>query len=111
MKKISKKKIISSSKEAVSEIQDGSIVSIGGFGGIGIPENLLEALLKHDVHDLTIVSNHTGQGEQGLSALIKQKKVKKLICSYAFHKNSYIFLDLFISKEIELEQVPQGILA
>ena len=57
------KKIIPSSYEAVSEIQDGSIVSIGGFGGIGIPENLLEALLKHDVCDLTIVSNLAGQGE------------------------------------------------
>ena len=111
MKKISKKKISSSSLEAVSEIKNGSVVSIGGFGGIGIPENLLEALLKHDVCNLTIVSNHAGQGERGLSALIKQKKVKKLICSYAFHKNSYIFRDLFLSKEIELEQVPQGTLA
>ena len=77
MKKISKKKISPSSLEAVSEIKNGSVVSIGGFGGIGIPENLLEALLKHDVCNLTIVSNHAGQGERGLSALIKQKKSKK----------------------------------
>lgn len=111
MKTFSKNKVVSSSLKAISEIKDEAIISIGGFGGVGIPENLLAALLNHNVQNLTIVSNHAGQGEQGLAALINQKKVKKLICSYAFHKNSYIFRDLFLSKEIELEQVPQGTLA
>ena len=84
MKTFSKNKVVSSSLKAISEIKDEAIISIGGFGGVGIPANLLAALLNHNVQNLTIVSNHAGQGEQGLAALINQIKEKKPFPIYIY---------------------------
>lgn len=38
------KRILTSFVEAVSDIQDGATLMVGGFGLVGIPENLIVAL-------------------------------------------------------------------
>lgn len=104
-------KIIGSAAEAVSEIHDGAIVMIGGFGEAGSPIELIHALIDHGSKNLTVVSNNTGSGHVGLAALIENKQVSKTICSFPRTANSKVFPELYNAGEIELELVPQGTLA
>tara|TARA_B100001758_G_scaffold247950_1_gene268949 strand:+ start:14673 stop:15386 length:714 start_codon:yes stop_codon:yes gene_type:complete len=104
-------KQVNSLQDAVSEICDGSIIMIGGFGEAGSPIELIHALIDQGAKNLTVVSNNTGSGHIGLAALIANKQVKKMICSFPRTANSTVFPDLYRDGEIELELVPQGTLA
>lgn len=104
-------KQVTSLSEAVSEIYDGATVMIGGFGEAGSPIELIHALIDHGAKDLTLVSNNTGSGQVGLAALIANRQVKKIICSFPRTANSTVFPELYNAGEIELELVPQGTLA
>lgn len=104
-------KIVNSVAEAVSGIFDGATVMISGFGEAGSPIELIHALIDHGAKDLTIVSNNTGNGHIGLAALIENKQVKKMICSFPRTAQSVVFPELYCRSEIELELVPQGTLA
>lgn len=104
-------KIVSTASEAVKDIKDGSVIMISGFGEAGSPLELIHALIDQGARDLTIVSNNTGSGHVGLAALIEQKRVRKMICSFPRTANSTVFPDLYSKGEIELELVPQGTLA
>jgi len=104
------KQVISLS-EAVSEIYDGATVMIGGFGEAGSPIELIHALIDQGAKNLTVVSNNTGSGNVGLAALIANRQVKKMICSFPRTANSTVFPKLYGAGEIELELVPQGTLA
>ncbi len=104
-------KIVESIEAAVADIADGSIILIGGFGTAGMPFNLVDALLAQGARDLTIVSNNAGNGETGLAALLKAKRVRKIICSLPRQTDSHVFDGLYRAGEIELEVVPQGNLA
>jgi len=104
-------KQVSSLSKAVSEIPDGATVMIGGFGEAGSPVELIHALIDHGAKNLTVVSNNTGSGHVGLAALIENKQVKKMICSFPRTANSTVFPELYNAGEIELELVPQGTLA
>ncbi|MCX7609977.1 MAG: 3-oxoacid CoA-transferase subunit A [Ignavibacterium sp.] len=104
-------KIYSSPAEAVADIFDGATILISGFGEAGSPIELIHALIDHGAKNLTIVSNNTGSGHVGLAALIENKQVKKVICSFPKTANSVVFPELYKKGEIELELVPQGTLA
>lgn len=104
-------KIVQSPAEAVAGIFDGATIMISGFGEAGSPIELIHALIDHGAKDLTIVSNNTGSGYIGLAALIANNQVRKVICSFPKSANSFVFPDLYVKGEIELELVPQGTLA
>ena len=104
-------KQVNSVHDAVANINDGATVMIGGFGEAGSPIELIHALIDHGAKDLTVVNNNTGSGHVGLAALIENKRVAKMICSFPKSANSFVFPDLFKKGEIELELVPQGTLA
>lgn len=104
-------KVYQSAEDAVKDIQDGSVIMIGGFGLAGMPAELINALITQGAKDLTIVNNNAGNGETGLAALLKAGRIKKIICSFPRQIDSYIFDNLYHSGEIELELVPQGTLA
>ncbi|WP_139851199.1 3-oxoacid CoA-transferase subunit A [Acinetobacter pullicarnis] len=104
-------KIFNSAKDIVKDIHDGATIAVGGFGGSGMPDQLIDALIEQGAKDLTIVSNNAGNGDQGLAALLKAHQVRKLICSFPRQKDAYVFEDLYRNKAIELEIVPQGTLA
>lgn len=104
-------KIVGSVKEAVADIFDGAMVMISGFGEAGSPIELIHALIDQGAKDLTVVSNNTGSGHVGLAALIANRQVKKMICSFPRTANSKVFPELYHNGEIELELVPQGTLA
>jgi 3-oxoadipate CoA-transferase alpha subunit len=104
-------KLIASVAEAVKDVQDGATVMIGGFGTAGMPAELIDALIAQGAGDLTIVNNNAGNGETGLAALLKAKRVRKIICSFPRQVDSHHFDALHRSGQIELELVPQGNLA
>lgn len=104
-------KRVSSAAEAVVNVFDGATVMIGGFGEAGSPVELIHALIDQGARDLTVVSNNTGSGEVGLAALLKERRVTKVICSFPRTANSTVFPDLYREGFTELELVPQGTLA
>jgi 3-oxoadipate CoA-transferase alpha subunit len=103
--------ILGSALEAVADTPDGSTVLIGGFGAAGQPVALIEALLASDARDLTVVSNNAGNGDHGLAALIRDRRVRKIVCSFPRQSDSWHFDAAWRAGEIELELVPQGNLA
>jgi 3-oxoadipate CoA-transferase alpha subunit len=104
-------KQIGTPAEAVKEIFDGATVMIGGFGEAGSPIELIHALIDQGTKELTVVNNNTGSGHVGLAALIENRQVRKMICSFPRTANSLVFPELYRAGEIELELVPQGTLA
>ena len=104
-------KIFPSAAAAVADVHDGATVMIGGFGTAGMPSELIDALIAQGARALTIVNNNAGNGETGLAALLKGKRVRKIICSFPRQTDSHVFDALYRAGEIELELVPQGNLA
>ena len=96
---------------ALAGLQDGATVLIGGFGKAGQPVELIDALLRTDVGDLTVVNNNAGNGTLGLAALLAAGRVRKIICSFPRQSDSFVFDELYRAGKIELELVPQGNLA
>ena len=103
--------IVSNADEAVSGIEDGSTVLIGGFGPAGQPVELIDALIRSGIKDLTVINNNAGNGRVGLAALLANGQVRKIICSFPRQADSYIFDDLYRAGKVDLEVVPQGNLA
>jgi 3-oxoadipate CoA-transferase alpha subunit len=104
-------KLSQSLEAAVAGIHDGATVLIGGFGTAGQPAELIDALIAQGARNLTIVNNNAGNGETGLAALLKARRVRKIICSFPRQADSQIFDALYRAGEIELELTPQGNLA
>ena len=100
--------ILGSALEAVAGIGDGATVLIGGFGSAGQPVALIEALLEGGASELTVVSNNAGNGEFGLAALIREGRVRKIVCSFPRQSDSWHFDQAWRAGAIELELVPQG---
>ncbi|WP_027865633.1 3-oxoacid CoA-transferase subunit A [Massilia alkalitolerans] len=104
-------KTCASLEQAVAGIPDGATIMIGGFGNAGMPSALIDALLAQGARELTIVNNNAGNGETGLAALIREKRVRKMICSFPRQHDSHHFDALYRAGGIELELTPQGNLA
>ena len=103
--------VVGDADEAVAGIEDGSTVLIGGFGTAGQPIELIDALIRSGVSDLTVVNNNAGNGRVGLAALLANGQVRKIICSFPRQADSYVFDELYRAGKVELELVPQGTLA
>jgi len=98
-------------QSAVADIPDGASVMVGGFGTAGMPDELIDALIEHGARGLTIINNNAGNGDAGLAALIANKRVAKVVCSFPRQSDSWHFDKAYQAGEIELELVPQGNLA
>lgn len=103
------KKIYTDFESAIENIADGMTIMVGGFGIVGIPENLIQALQKKGTKDLTVISNNCGIDDWGLGLLLKDKQISKMIASYVGENKE--FERQFLSGELEVELVPQGTLA
>lgn len=104
-------KIVESAQVAVADVPDGATILIGGFGGAGMPHELIDALIDQGARDLVVVSNNAGNGESGIAALLKAGRVRKIVCSFPRQADSQVFDDLYRRGAIETELVPQGNLA
>ncbi|XP_068995258.1 succinyl-CoA:3-ketoacid coenzyme A transferase 1, mitochondrial isoform X2 [Embiotoca jacksoni] len=95
--------------EAVKDIPNGATILVGGFGLCGIPENLINSLLKTGVKALTAVSNNAGVDNFGLGLLLQTKQIKRMISSYVGENAE--FERQYLAGELEVELTPQGTLA
>src|SRR2546428_3383741 len=102
-------KVVDSADRAVRDIQNGATLVVGGFGLCGIPENLINALVKRRVQNLICVSNNAGVDDWGLGLLLQTKQIRKMVSSYVGENAE--FERQFLSGELEVEFVPQGTLA
>ena len=104
-------KIVPSAEAALADVRDGSTILMGGFGGAGVPAELIDALIAQGARELTIVNNNAGNAEFGVAALLKAGRVRKIVCSYPRQTDSHVFDALYRAGKIELELVPQGTLS
>jgi len=102
-------KVVASADAAISDIKDGAVIMLGGFGLCGIPENCIAALVKKGIKQLTCISNNAGVDDFGIGLMLKQKQVKKMIASYVGENAE--FERQLLSGELEVELIPQGTLA
>src|SRR5258708_35419459 len=99
-------KIFPSMEAALADVSDGATILVGGFGGAGVPEELVDALIAQGARDLTIVNNNAGNGEVGVAALLKAGRVRKIVSSDPRLTNGYVFEALYRAGKVELELVP-----
>jgi 3-oxoadipate CoA-transferase, alpha subunit len=97
--------------EAVKGVKSGSTVLCSGFGAVGEPVELLNALRETGVRDLVCVANNAGTGDEGLAGLIKDGRVRRIICSYPRTTDPHCFETAYKAGKLELELVPQGTLS
>jgi 3-oxoacid CoA-transferase subunit A len=102
-------KVVTDADEAISDIEDGMTLMIGGFGLCGLPENCINALVKKNVKELTIIANNAGVDDFGTGLMLQQRQVKKMISSYV--GENAIFEKQLLSGELEVDLIPQGTLA
>ena len=102
-------KVYTDAFAATADIPNSAIIMLGGFGLNGIPENAIAALVKHNVQDLTCISNNAGVDDFGLGLLLQTRQIKKMISSYV--GENALFEKQLLSGELEVDLVPQGTLA
>lgn len=95
--------------EALTGIENGMTLMIGGFGLCGIPENSIAALVRKGTKNLTCISNNAGVDDFGLGLLLQTKQIRKMISSYVGENAE--FERQMLSGELDVELVPQGTLA
>jgi 3-oxoacid CoA-transferase subunit A len=102
-------KTIQSPDQGIEKIQDGATILMGGFGLCGIPENLIAAVRRKGLKNLTIISNNAGVDDFGIGLLLQNRQVKKMVSTYVGENK--LFEQLVFSGELELELNPQGTFA
>ena len=102
-------KVYKNASTAITGINDGAVIMLGGFGLCGIPENCIAALVSSGVKELTCISNNAGVDNFGIGLMLEQKQVKKMISSYVGENAE--FERQLLSGELEVELIPQGTLA
>ncbi len=102
-------KTLPSTDAAVADIPDGATIAVGGFGLVGIPARLIDALREQGATDLTIVSNNLGTDGFGLGLLLADKRISKSIGSYLGSNKEYA--RQYLAGELTVEFTPQGTLA
>ena len=102
-------KVVATAAEAVADIPDGATIAVGGFGLVGVPEILIDALLDQGATDLETVSNNCGTDGFGLGVLLEKGRIRRTISSYVGANKE--FARQYLAGELEVELTPQGTLA
>src|SRR5437667_3990482 len=99
-------KVVDSADEAIRDISDGAIIMVGGFGLCGIPENLIRALVRKGVKNLTTISNNVGVDGFGMGLLLAAGQIRKHIGTYVGENK--LLEQMVLKGKVELDLVPQG---
>ena len=75
-------KVVKDADEAVRDVPDGASIMVSGFGLCGVPENLIAALRKRGSGELTVISNNAGTNDFGITFLLQNGQVRKMIATY-----------------------------
>lgn len=95
-------------KKAISKVKTSDVLMVGGFGLIGSPLSLIDALIYHDASDLTIISNNVGEEGEGLGLVLRQGKIKKAVGSYFTSNREAV--RYYNEGKLDIELLPQGTL-
>ena len=99
-------KVVASADDAIKDVSDGAVILVGGFGLCGIPENLIRALVRKGVKNLTTISNNAGVDGQGIGLLLSAGQLRKHVGTYVGENK--LLEEMILKGKIELELVPQG---
>jgi len=99
-------KLVANADEAIRDIPSGATIMIGGFGLCGIPENLIRALVRRGVKNLTTISNNVGVDGQGMGLLLAAGQISRHIGSYVGENK--LLEQMVLERKIDLQLVPQG---
>jgi 3-oxoacid CoA-transferase subunit A len=99
-------KVVANADAAIFDVEDGASIMVGGFGLCGIPENLIQALVRKKVRNLTTISNNAGVDGFGLGYLLANRQIKKHIGTYVGENK--LLEEMVLKGELELELSPQG---
>src|SRR3954462_8090891 len=102
-------KVVANADEAIRDIADGATIMIGGFGLCGIPENLIAALVRKGVKNLTTISNNVGINDFGLGKCLAAGQIVRHIGSYVGENK--LLEEMVLGNRLDLTLVPQGTLA
>ena len=102
-------KVVANADEAVKNISDGASIMMGGFGLCGIPENLIAAVRRKGIKNLTVMSNNAGTDDFGIGLLLQTRQVKKMVATYVGENK--LFEKQVLAAELEVELNPQGTFA
>jgi len=102
-------KRVANADEAIKNIPDGASIMMGGFGLCGVPENLIAAVRRKGIKNLTVISNNAGVDDFGLGLLLQTRQVKKMIATYVGENK--LFEEQVLKGELEMELNPQGTFA
>jgi 3-oxoacid CoA-transferase subunit A len=101
-------KVVENAVSALADLKNGDSIMCGGFGLSGGAENCVSAILASGKNDLTIISNNCGNQGKGLAVLLKNRQVKKVICSFVGGNPD--LEELMLNNAIAVELNPQGTL-
>src|ERR1700684_525650 len=99
-------KVVASAEEAIQDVSDGASIMVGGFGLCGNPENLIRALAKKGVKNLTTISNNAGVDGFGVGLLLANGQIRKHIGTYVGENK--LLEKMVLDGTVELDLVPQG---
>jgi 3-oxoacid CoA-transferase subunit A len=99
-------KVVANADEAVRDVFDGATIMVGGFGLCGIPENLIRALVRKGVKNLTTISNNAGVDGFGMGLLLSAGQIRRHIGTYVGENK--LLEQMILQGKIQLDLVPQG---
>jgi 3-oxoacid CoA-transferase subunit A len=99
-------KVVANADDAIRDIPEGATIMIGGFGLCGIPENLIQALVRRGTKNLTTISNNVGVDGYGMGLLLAAGQIRRHIGSYVGENR--LLEQMVLEKKIDLELAPQG---
>ncbi len=95
--------------EAMTHINDHTVLMYGGFGGVGTSPLLINEIVKKNVKDLTLIGNDSGFPQIGIGRVICNGQAKKMITTHI--GSNPVAGQLMTEGKLEIEFSPQGTLA
>jgi 3-oxoacid CoA-transferase subunit A len=102
-------KVAASAEEAIQDVFDGATIMVGGFGLCGMPENLIRALVRKGVKNLTTISNNVGIDGVGMGLLLDNGQIRRHIGTYVGENK--LLEQMVLNGTLQLDLVPQGTFA
>jgi 3-oxoacid CoA-transferase subunit A len=99
-------KVVASAEEAIQDVFDGATIMVGGFGLCGMPENLIRALVRKGVKNLTTISNNAGVDGAGVGQLLANGQIRRHIGTYVGENK--LLEQMVLNGTVQLDLVPQG---
>ncbi len=99
-------KVFSDAEEAIYDVPDGATIMVGGFGLCGIPQDLIEALVRRGTRNLHTISNNVGVDGHGMGLLLAAGQIVHHIGTYVGENK--LLEEMVLKRTLKLELIPQG---